>query len=232
MLDKLKETVCAENLRLFRSGLVVLTWGNVSGFDEKLGLVVIKPSGVDYDNMHPEDMVVVSLSGEIVEGRLRPSSDTPTHIEIYRNFKGVRGIAHTHSTEAVAYAQAGREIICRGTTHADLFYGAIPCTRQLSEEEVCGDYEVNTGKVIVESFSTRDPKACPGVLVAGHGPFAWGEGPREAVDAAITLEAVAHMARLTEQLNPDANDLPKYILTKHYMRKHGVNAYYGQPTNA
>lgn len=228
MLERLKNAVYEENVRLFRSGLAVLTWGNVSGLDEETGLVVIKPSGVDYDSMKSGDMVVVSLDGDVVEGKLRPSSDTRTHIQIYRNLKGVKGIAHTHSVEAVAYAQSGRDIPCYGTTHADLFYGPIPCTRLLSEEEVSKDYEENIGKVIVETLHSRDAVACPGVLVAGHGPFTWGGSVKSAVDAAIALEAVARMARLTEQIKPDAAPIPDYVAKKHYFRKHGDGAYYGQ----
>ena len=228
MLEKLKEAVHKENLRLASSRLVVLTWGNVSGFDASSGLMVIKPSGVSYENMKPADMVVVDLEGKVMEGDLRPSSDTPTHIEIYRSFKGVRGVVHTHSVEAVAYAQALREIPCYGTTHADLFYGSVPCTRMLREDEVRNAYEANTGRVIVERFSGIDPMSRPGVLVAGHGPFTWGGSPAAAVDAAITLESVARMARLTEQISDKAVPIPEYVLEKHYMRKHGRNAYYGQ----
>ena len=228
MLEELKESVFRENLRLAESGLVVLTWGNVSGFDDASQLMVIKPSGVEYASMKPFDMVVVSLDGKVVEGALRPSSDTPTHLEIYRNFKGVRGVAHTHSIEAVGFAQAMREIPCYGTTHADLFHGSVSCTRMLREEEVRGDYEENTGRVIVEQFKGVDFMSCPGILVAGHGPFTWGVSPSGAVDAAITLEAIAKMARITEQLSKKTDRLPDFLLEKHYMRKHGHDAYYGQ----
>ena len=228
MLEMLKKAVCRENVRLMQSGLVVLTWGNVSGFDAATQLMVIKPSGVEYGDMNPDSMVVVDMQGRVVEGSLRPSSDTATHLEIYREFKGVCGIAHTHSVEAVGFAQALRDIPCYGTTHADLFYGPVPCTRMLREEEVCGNYESSTGRVIIERFKDLDPMSCPGVLVAGHGPFTWGASPAEAVDAAITLEAVAKMARMTEQVAADIETLPGYVMEKHYSRKHGRNAYYGQ----
>ena len=228
MLEDLKKDVHRANLRLVESGLVVLTWGNASGFDPESGLVVIKPSGVGYDIMKPSDMVVVDLAtGRVVEGDLNPSSDTPTHLEFYRNFKGVRGAVHTHSIEATAWAQACREIPCYGTTHADQFHGSVPVTRFLSKEEVEEAYELNTGRVIVELFRDRDPLAQPGVLVAGHAPFTWGANPQKAVDGAIALEAMARMARLTEQLGR-TEPLPDYVGEKHYMRKHGPNAYYGQ----
>ncbi len=228
MLEDLKKDVHRANLRLVESGLVVLTWGNASGFDPESGLVVIKPSGVGYDVMKPSDMVVVDLAtGRVVEGDLNPSSDTPTHLEFYRNFKGVRGAVHTHSIEATAWAQACREIPCYGTTHADQFHGSVPVTRFLAKEEVEEAYELNTGRVIVELFRGRDPLAQPGVLVAGHAPFTWGANPQKAVDSAIALEAMARMARLTEQLGR-TEPLPDYVGEKHYMRKHGPNAYYGQ----
>ncbi|MCR5413712.1 MAG: L-ribulose-5-phosphate 4-epimerase AraD [Kiritimatiellae bacterium] len=227
MLEKLKEEVYAANRRLVSSGLVVLTWGNASGYDPESGLVVIKPSGVGYDVMKPSDMVVVGLDGKVVEGTLNPSSDTPTHLEFYRNFKGVKGAVHTHSTEATAWAQACREIPCYGTTHADQFHGSVPVTRFLTPQEVEEAYELNTGKVIVELFRDREPLAQPGVLVAGHAPFTWGVTPAKAVDNAIALEAMARMARLTEQLGC-RTALPAHIGEKHYMRKHGPNAYYGQ----
>lgn len=227
MLEKLKEDVYRANMRLVESGLVVLTWGNASGFDPETGLVVIKPSGVGYDVMKPSDMVVLDLSGKVVEGDLNPSSDTPTHLEFYRNFKGVKGAVHTHSTEATAWAQACREIPCYGTTHADQFHGSVPLTRFLTREEVEAAYELNTGKVIVELFKDKDPLAQPGVLVAGHAPFTWGPNPQKAVDNAVALEAMAKMARLTEQLG-NKTPLPAYVGEKHYLRKHGPNAYYGQ----
>ena len=230
MLEALKEEVLAANLRLVDAGLVVLTWGNASGFDPESGLVVIKPSGVSYAKMKADDLVVVDLDGKVVEGRLNPSSDTPTHLEFYRNFKGVRGAVHTHSVEATAWAQAGREIPCYGTTHADQFHGPVPVTRVLTSSEVEEAYELNTGKVIVETFKGRDPLAQPGVLVAGHAPFTWGQTPAKAVDNAIALEAMAKMARLTEFLAAakPAPTLPGYVAEKHYLRKHGPNAYYGQ----
>ena len=230
MLEAMKEEVLAANLRLVDAGLVVLTWGNASGFDPESGLVVIKPSGVSYAKMKADDLVVVDLDGKVVEGRLNPSSDTPTHLEFYRNFKGVRGAVHTHSVEATAWAQAGREIPCYGTTHADQFHGPVPVTRVLTSSEVEEAYELNTGKVIVETFKGRDPLAQPGVLVAGHAPFTWGQTPAKAVDNAIALEAMAKMARLTEFLAAakPAPTLPGYVAEKHYLRKHGPNAYYGQ----
>ena len=230
MLEKLKEEVFAANQRLVTSGLVVLTWGNASAFDPETKLVVIKPSGVDYDKMTPADMVVVDLDGKVVEGNLRPSSDTPTHIEFYKNFAGVRGAVHTHSTEATAWAQACREIPAYGTTHADTFHGPVPLTRILTEQEVAEAYELNTGKVIVERFKDLEPLAVPGVLVAGHAPFTWGKDAADAVDHAIALEAIAKMARLTEQIAAarPAQGLVPYVGEKHYQRKHGKNAYYGQ----
>ena len=230
MLDSLKKEVFEANQRLVTSGLVVLTWGNASAFDPETKLVVIKPSGVDYDKMQPSDMVVVDLDGNVVEGNLRPSSDTPTHIEFYKHFEGVRGAVHTHSTEATAWAQACREIPAYGTTHADTFHGPVPLTRFLTEQEVAEAYELNTGKVIVERFKDLEPMAVPGVLVAGHAPFTWGKNAADAVDHAIALEAIAKMARLTEQIHAAAKapDLVPYVGEKHYQRKHGKNAYYGQ----
>ena len=223
MLEALKETVYRANMRLRDEGLVVLTWGNASALDPETRLVVIKPSGVDYAAMNPEDMVVLSLDGKVVEGSCRPSSDTPTHLEFYRSFKGVFGAVHT-------WAQACREIPCYGTTHADCFHGPVPVTRFLTEEEVNSAYELNTGKVIVDLFRGRDPLAQPGVLVAGHGPFTWGATVMKAVDNAVSLEQIARMARLTERLRGDSSlkTLPSYVSEKHYMRKHGPNAYYGQ----
>jgi len=230
MLEALKEQVYKANMRLRDEGLVVLTWGNASAFDPETRLVVIKPSGVDYAAMKPEDMVVLNLDGKVVEGSFRPSSDTPTHLEFYRSFKGVFGAVHTHSAEATAWAQACREIPCYGTTHADCFHGPVPITRFLTEDEVNTAYELNTGKVIVELFREREPLAQPGVLVAGHGPFTWGADVMKAVDNAVSLEQIAKMARLTERLRGDSSlkTLPSHISEKHYMRKHGPNAYYGQ----
>lgn len=230
MLEDLKLDVYKANLELVKQGVVKYTWGNVSAIDRELSLVVIKPSGVSYEAMKPEDMVVVNLAdGAIVEGDLRPSSDTPTHLELYRSFPTIGGVTHTHSVYAVAFAQAGRDIEALGTTHADTFYGAIPCTRQLLENEVLNDYELNTGRVIVEEFNCRgiDPLAVSGVVVRGHGPFTWGKDASASVYNAVVLEEVAKMAHLTTALNPQA-DLPQYVLDKHYLRKHGVNAYYGQ----
>lgn len=232
MLEALKEDVYKANMRLVESGLVVLTWGNASGFDPESGLVAIKPSGVDYAAMKPGDIVLVDLEGRAVEGGLRPSSDTPTHIELYRSFKGVRGIVHTHSAEATAWAQAMREIPCYGTTHADTFRGPVPLTRMLSAGEVAEAYERNTGRAIIELFAEGglDPLATPGALVAGHAPFVWGASPQAAADNAIALEQIARMARLAEQ-TAGAKPVPRlqaHVADKHYFRKHGKNAYYGQ----
>jgi len=227
MLKKLKEEVLRANINLKESGLVILTWGNVSGFDREKNLMVIKPSGIGYDFMTADDMVVVDIDGKLVEGKLKPSSDTPTHLELYRNFPKVGGIAHTHSTYATAWAQAGRSIPAMGTTHADHFYGDIPCTRKLSPVEVQNDYELNTGKVIVETFKETDASAVPGVIVNDHGPFAWGKNAEDAVYNAIVLEEVARMALFTHSIT--GNDIiDKYLLDKHYLRKHGRDAYYGQ----
>ena len=228
MLDELKREVWQANLNLVQAGLVTLTWGNVSGISRDDGLLVIKPSGVKYEGLRADDMVVVDLEGRVVDGDKRPSSDTPTHIELYKAFRSIGGIAHTHSTYSVMFAQALREIPCLGTTHADHFYGAVPVTRFLTEEEVERAYEQSTGKVIVERFQDLDPAAMRAVLVAGHGPFCWGEDADDAVRSAVVLESVAKMAFGTLQLNPNANVLPRYILQKHYQRKHGANAYYGQ----
>lgn len=228
MLDQLKQDVCKANLDLVRHGLVVMTWGNVSGIDRQSGLVVIKPSGVSYDDMKPEHMVVVDLDGNRVEGNLRPSSDTPTHVALYRAWPEVGGIVHTHSAHATMYAQACKAIPCLGTTHADHFYGEAPATRVLSRDEVEGDYEANTGAVIIERFAELKPMETPAVLVANHGPFAWGGSPADAVKNAVALEEVARMAIGTMQINPSAVAIPGYILDKHYFRKHGANAYYGQ----
>ncbi len=230
MLEKLKQEVCAANLELVARGVVIYTWGNVSGIDREKGLIVIKPSGVDYDGMSADDMVVVDLhTGETVEGKWRPSSDTKTHLEIYREFPEVGGVTHTHSVNAVAYAQAGIDIPALGTTHADYFYGDIPCTRELTKDEVESDYELNTGKVIVETIHNRkiDPLAVPGIVVKNHGPFSWGKDPAASVYHAVVMEKVAEMDLKTLLLNPNAN-MNQYILDKHYFRKHGSNAYYGQ----
>lgn len=232
MLEILKEKVWQANLELVRKGVVMHTWGNVSGIDREKELVVIKPSGVSYDAMKPEDMVVVDLiTGEKVEGPWNPSTDTKTHLEIYKSFDNVGGVVHTHSMNAVAFAQAGRDIPALGTTHADYFYGPIPCTRELSEEEVIHEYELHTGKVIVECFRKRkiDPNAVPGVIVKNHGPFTWGKDPASAVFHAVVMENIAEMDIKTLMLNPTSY-MQQYVLDKHYARKHGPNAYYGQKT--
>lgn len=228
MLEDLKEKVQKANLLLVEYGLVTLTWGNVSGIDRDKGLVVIKPSGVDYGKMKPEDMVVVDLDGKVVEGKLNPSSDTPTHIELYKAFAGIGGITHTHSEYATTFAQALKEIPCFGTTHADHFDGVVPVTRFLTEEEVNEAYELNTGKVIIERFRNLDPISMPAVLVAGHAPFCWGKDPKDSVKNSLVLERVAKMALNSLALNPNLEGLPDYVLKKHYLRKHGKNAYYGQ----
>ena len=230
MLKKLKKLVYEANMELPRRGLVTYTWGNVSAIDRRRGLVVIKPSGVDYDSLSPDMMVVVDLDGNVVEGKLNPSSDTKTHIELYKAFPEIGGIVHTHSPYAVGWAQAVKDIPAFGTTHADYFYGPVPCTREVSAEELEEDYEKNTGKVIVETFSERgiDPVAVPGVVCASHGPFAWGRDAAEAVYHAVVLEEVAKMATFTLINNPDSKPAPGYLLDKHYMRKHGPDAYYGQ----
>lgn len=231
MLEKLKEIVCKANLELPKHGLVTFTWGNVSGIDRELGLVVIKPSGVEYDNMKPEDMVVISLkTGEVVEGKYKPSSDTPTHLALYRAFPNLSGIVHTHSRCATCFAQAGRGLLPYGTTHGDYFYGEIPCTRKMSEKEIAGEYELETGNVIIETFKVRNinPDQVPAVLVHSHGPFAWGKSPMDAVHNAVVLEEICLMGIQTELLNKDVNPMQKELLDKHYLRKHGDKAYYGQ----
>lgn len=230
MLEELKAQVCEANRELVRSCIVIYTWGNVSGIDRDTGLVVIKPSGIDYSVMIPDDMVIVnSTTGDVVEGKWKPSSDTKTHIELYKSFPEIGGISHTHSANAVAFAQAAMDIPALGTTHADYFYGSIPCTRELSEEEVDSCYEKNTGKVIVECLNKRriNPSSVPGVIVRNHGPFTWGKDPVSAVFHSVVLEKVAEMGYKTLQLNPNAS-LPQCILEKHYRRKHGSSAYYGQ----
>ena len=230
MLEELKKEVCNANLELVRRGVVIYTWGNVSGIDREKGIVIIKPSGVDYSSMSPEDMVAGDLeTGKTVEGKWNPSSDTKTHLEIYRNFPDAGGVTHTHSINAIAFAQAGMDIPALGTTHADYFYGDIPCTRALTEDEVKSDYELSTGKVIVETIRERniEPLAVPGVVVRNHGPFTWGKNADASVYHAVVMENVAEMALKTLLLNPNA-EMAQYILDKHYMRKHGPNAYYGQ----
>ena len=230
MLEQLKKEVLEANLLLPKYNLVTFTWGNVSGIDREKGLIVIKPSGVEYDVMTAEDMVVVDLEGNVVEGKLNPSSDTATHIELYKAFPEIGGVIHTHSPWATSWAQAGRGIPAYGTTHADYFYGEIPCTRQLTPEEVERAYEKETGTVIIEAFRDRgiDPVAVPGVIVYKHGPFAWGKNPNQAVHNAVVMETVANMAYHAEQINPQGTPIEQYLLDKHYMRKHGPNAYYGQ----
>lgn len=227
MLEDLKEKVLKANLDLVKNGLVLFTWGNVSAIDRESGLVVIKPSGVEYDGMKAEDMVVVDLNGKIVEGKYRPSSDTPTHLELYKVHPEIGGIVHTHSTFATAFAQSGRSIPAYGTTHADYFYGDIPCARHLQGCEM-DEYEKNTGVVINETFKDKDVVAIPACLVAHHGVFAWGKSADEAVYHATVVEEVAKMAFITEKLRPEAPRLPQHIADKHYNRKHGKNAYYGQ----
>lgn len=230
MLESLKKEVCAANIDLYDRGVVIYTWGNVSGIDRDRGLVVIKPSGVDYRSMTYDDMVVVELStGRIVEGTLRPSSDTPTHLELYKAFPSIGGIAHTHSINSVAFAQAGIDIPVVGTTHADYFYGPVPCTRQLTENETTNDYELNTGRVIIDHFRANsiDVGSMPAILVRNHGPFTFGSDPMSSVYHAVVLETIAEMAYKTLLLSANAA-LPDYILEKHYLRKHGPDAYYGQ----
>lgn len=230
MYEELKRRVLEANLELNARGLVLYTWGNVSEADRKLGVAAIKPSGVPYETMKAEDIVVMSLeTGEKIEGDMRPSSDWPTHFMLYRAFPQIGGVTHTHSPFAVAWAQAGRSIPCLGTTHADYFAGEVPCTRYVSAEETERDYEGETGNVIAETFTGRNPVHTPGVLVRGHGPFAWGKDGAQSVYHACVLEEVAKMAVYTYQVNAQAPDLPDHILNKHFMRKHGPNAYYGQP---
>lgn len=228
MYEDLKQRVFEANLKLVEHGLVILTFGNVSEVDREKGVMAIKPSGVAYDRMKPDDMVVLDLSGKQVEGRLQPSSDTPTHLVLYTSFPVIGGIAHAHSEYATAFAQAGEEIPCYGTTQADFFPGHVPSTRELKEEEVLNDYEQNTGKVIVERFKHLDPTHYPACLVTGHGPFAWGQSAREAVDHLLALERIARMALLTRLVKPGVKDLPEYLIKKHFERKHGPKAYYGQ----
>lgn len=231
MLKELREKVYEANMDLPKHGLVVFTWGNASEFDRESGLFVIKPSGVDYDELSPESMVVCDLEGKVVEGDLNPSSDTPTHAYLYQKWGDkIGGVVHTHSSWAVSWAQAGRDVPAYGTTHADYFYGPVPCMRGLTEAEIEEAYELNTGKVIVEGFEERgvDPVAVPAVLVRNHGPFSWGKDAAQAVYHAVVLEEVAKMATRTEALNHDVEPAPQYLQDKHYMRKHGPNAYYGQ----
>ncbi|GGH85913.1 L-ribulose-5-phosphate 4-epimerase [Pullulanibacillus pueri] len=228
MLEALKEEVLEANLALPKYGLVTFTWGNVSGIDRESGCVVIKPSGVPYEELKIQDLVVVDLEGRTVEGELNPSSDTPTHLVLYRAFPDIGGIVHTHSSWATSWAQASRPIPALGTTQADYFYGSIPCTRPMSAQEIKGDYELETGNVIVETFREMNPQQVPGVLVNSHGPFAWGENADNAVHNAVVLEEVAKMAYRTVTLNPSIMPMDQHLLDKHFLRKHGENAYYGQ----
>lgn len=231
MLEELKQKVFEANLLLPKYGLVIFTWGNVSGIDREKGLVVIKPSGVDYETMKAEDMVITDLDGNVVDGKLKPSSDLMTHLEFYRNFKNIGGVVHTHSINAVAFAQAGKDIPALGTTHGDYFYGNIPCTRKMTAEEIAGEYELNTGKVIVEEFNNRkiDPDQMPGVLVHSHGPFTWGKDPFDAVHNSVVLEALSEMAIKTYIVRSgECERMQQELLDKHFLRKHGPGAYYGQ----
>jgi L-ribulose-5-phosphate 4-epimerase len=228
MYEELKRAVYEANIELYRQKLTIYSWGNVSGIDRQAAVVAIKPSGVPYDELNPDRMVLLNLDEKIVDGNLKPSSDTPTHLELYRNFKDIGGVCHAHSTCATMWAQAHREIPCFGTTHADYFYGPIPVTEVMTANEIKTDYELNTGKVIVKRFAGMGPKEMPAVLVAGHGPFTWGKTPADAVEAAVVLEQVAAMALGTIMINPKQNQIEKVLLDKHYLRKHGKDAYYGQ----
>ncbi|PWH14054.1 MAG: L-ribulose-5-phosphate 4-epimerase [Anaerolineae bacterium] len=229
MLNQLKEQVCFANLQLPKHGLVTFTWGNVSGIDRAAGLMVIKPSGVPYESLRSADMVVVELqTGHVVEGTLKPSSDTPTHLELYKAFPNIGGIVHTHSRWATTFAQAGCSLIPLGTTHADYFYGEIPCTRKMRPDEIAGEYERETGRLIVETFAEHDPDAIPAVLVHSHGPFTWGRDPMDAVHNAVVLEQIAFMNFHATQLRPNLSPMQQELLDRHYQRKHGANAYYGQ----
>lgn len=228
MLEELKKKVYEANMELQRKGLVIYTWGNVSGIDREKGLVVIKPSGVDYDTMKTEDMVVLDLNGNIVEGKYKPSTDTPTHLVMYNTYQNIGGVVHTHSEWATSFAQAGLSIPAFGTTHADYFYGDIPCTRDLTDDEINGEYEKETGNVIVETIGERNPLEVPAIVVKNHGPFAWGKDPDNAVYNAVVLDKVAQMAYNTMTLNNRVNTVNQTLLDKHYLRKHGANAYYGQ----
>jgi len=228
MLDELKRQVLEANLQLPKYRLITFTWGNVSAIDRKKGLIIIKPSGVEYDKLKIEDIVVVNFDGNVIEGKYKPSSDTPTHIELYKAFPKIGGVVHTHSSYATSFAQACKEIKAYGTTHADYFYGNIPCTRILTETEIQDDYEKNTGIVIAEALKDIDENAMPGILVANHGVFSWGENADTAVHNAVVIEEVAKMACRTELINPEIKEINRYILDKHYNRKHGKDAYYGQ----
>lgn len=228
MYDELREEVCKANLELKEQGLVIYSWGNVSGIDRTNGVVVIKPSGISYNELTADKIVLLDLEGKILKGDLHPSSDTPTHLELYRQFEGIGGVCHTHSIYATMWAQACREIPCLGTTHADNYYGSIPLTEELQDSEIRSDYELNTGKVIVRRFKDLDPLKQPAVLAANHGPFTWGKSPGKAVENAVVLEQVAKMAFGTLLLNPDQKPILQALLDKHFLRKHGTDAYYGQ----
>ncbi len=228
MLEELKKQVYDANMMLPKHHLVTFTWGNVSGIDRGAGLFVIKPSGVEYDKLSPEDMVIVNMEGKVVEGAYRPSSDTPTHLELYKAFPQIGGVVHTHSVWATSWAQTGKSIPCYGTTHADYFYGNIPCIRNLTKEEIQKNYEKNTGLSIIEAFRRKDYQAMPGALCKNHGPFTWGKDAMEAVHNAVVLEEVAKMAAYSQWICPDIQEAPQEMQDKHYFRKHGANAYYGQ----
>ena len=228
MLEHLKQEVLEANLLLPKMGMVVFTWGNVSAIDREKGLIAIKPSGVDYDQLKLDDIVLVNLEGQVVEGHYKPSSDTSTHLELYKAFPDIKGVVHTHSRWATIFAQAKRPIPAYGTTHADYYYGEIPCTRLLTEAEIEGDYELNTGHVIVDTFKDLNPNYVKGVIVASHGPFAWGKSALEAVHQAVVMEEVAMMAWHVQMMNPEITPMQQTLLDKHFLRKHGKNAYYGQ----
>lgn len=230
-LDQLKKEVCEANLELEAKKLVIYTWGNVSGILRESGLIVIKPSGVPYEKLAPDMMVVMDLEGNTVEGDYNPSSDTPTHLVLYKEFEKIGGVTHTHSTYATAWAQAKKRIECYGTTHCDYFYNEIPCTPELTPEEINGEYERNTGKVIVRTMKDRDYNSMPGILVANHGPFTWGKDAMNAVENSVILEELARMAQLTVSINAEITPIQNTLMDKHYLRKHGKNAYYGQKAN-
>ncbi|MCK4291785.1 MAG: L-ribulose-5-phosphate 4-epimerase AraD [Planctomycetes bacterium] len=228
MHDELRKAVCDANIQLPKHNLVIYSWGNVSGIDRSAGVVAIKPSGVAYHDLTPDKIVLLDLDGNVIEGHFKPSSDTPTHLELYRNFEAVGGICHTHSPAATAWAQACREIPCFGTTHADYFYGPIPLTEIMTEDTIQNEYELNTGRAIVKRFAGMDPMQTPAVLMANHGPFTWGKTPADALESMVVLEQTAAMAHDTLTINPKQDQISKALLDKHYLRKHGKNAYYGQ----